>query len=415
MKILNYTNNKTLLLLISLIISLVSVPAAGKSKINQNVDDGIVVAGDYLQLVLPGLGYANALLRKDYEGAKQLTYSILTTSAVIHSLKFVVNRNRPNQSNWKSFPSGHTSAAFSGASFLNSRYGPYWGVPAYAAAAFVGASRVHGKHHFLGDVIAGGSVAFMVNQLFVTSNSPILIGPTIRPSNKELGINFSINTNNDKNYSHPQQLNNQVALYIGGYNADDKIDNLQPYVRINYSRKIGARERFMVFLTSQDYRRFFTLKSNRQVGDILYPKGQVLLSNYQHIMFGGEYLYKLLDKESWSFNLGAGINYHHLVIETDIEVLSNKYFRKIDRILAPTFSLTSSVYLSKHIYSDLYATYDLMKNHQYMTAGTGINYKLNQVWQVGLNYIFQYEKFDQQFFDIHRQANAFFINIKNQF
>ena len=56
--------------------------------------------------------------------------------------KFLVDKRRPNEANNLSYPSGHSVASFSGAAFLQSRYGSAWGIPAYAGAFFVGYSRI---------------------------------------------------------------------------------------------------------------------------------------------------------------------------------------------------------------------------------------------------------------------------------
>ena len=59
------------------------------------------------------------------------------------ALKHVVREQRPDHSDFQSFPSDTAALAFApGASFLWDRYGWQVGVPAYAAAGFVGWSRV---------------------------------------------------------------------------------------------------------------------------------------------------------------------------------------------------------------------------------------------------------------------------------
>ena len=80
------------------------------------------------------------------------------TLGTTHALKFVVDRERPNGSG-KSFPSGHTASAFLGASYLHYRYGWEYALPAYAAAAIVGYSRVEADEHHWEDVVAGAAIA----------------------------------------------------------------------------------------------------------------------------------------------------------------------------------------------------------------------------------------------------------------
>jgi len=57
----------------------------------------------------------------------------------------LIDKRRPENSlNKDSFPSGHASAAFQGASFIQRRYGWKHGKYAYLLAAFVGYSRIEG-------------------------------------------------------------------------------------------------------------------------------------------------------------------------------------------------------------------------------------------------------------------------------
>jgi len=67
---------------------------------------------------------------------------------------------------WFSFPSGHTSAAFQGASFIQLRYGWRAGLPAYAGATFVAFSRVYADKHFVSDVVAGAALGTLSSFLF---------------------------------------------------------------------------------------------------------------------------------------------------------------------------------------------------------------------------------------------------------
>jgi membrane-associated phospholipid phosphatase len=53
-----------------------------------------------------------------------------------------------------SFPSGHTSAAFASATVITRRWGPRAGIPAFAVATFVGATRLQNLH-YLSDVTFG--------------------------------------------------------------------------------------------------------------------------------------------------------------------------------------------------------------------------------------------------------------------
>lgn len=83
---------------------------------------------------------------------------ILSASATA-GLKPLFGRDRPDHSNRLSLPSGHATGAMTTALLLQARYGPWVGVPALAAASFVGLSRVQGRKHHPSDVLAGFGVA----------------------------------------------------------------------------------------------------------------------------------------------------------------------------------------------------------------------------------------------------------------
>ena len=79
-------------------------------------------AGDILQIALPALAYGMTFAYQDPEGRKQFYPSFLSTLGITYALKYGIHSERPNGGE-HAFPSGHTAAAFSGASFIQRRYG----------------------------------------------------------------------------------------------------------------------------------------------------------------------------------------------------------------------------------------------------------------------------------------------------
>ena len=75
-------------------------------------------------------------------------------------IKVIVNRDRPTGSAY-SFPSGHTSATFASAAVVQHHLGWKAGAAAYAAASFVGWSRVRSYQHWLSDVAFAASVGIV--------------------------------------------------------------------------------------------------------------------------------------------------------------------------------------------------------------------------------------------------------------
>lgn len=87
------------------------------------------------------------------------------SSLATEVLKAGVNERRPNGGH-HSFPSGHTSFAFTGAEFIRKEYGWGWGAPAYLAAGFVGWSRVEAQAHHTHDVLVGAGIGILANHDF---------------------------------------------------------------------------------------------------------------------------------------------------------------------------------------------------------------------------------------------------------
>lgn len=120
--------------------------------------DAFTTYGDVGRYALPVGAAALAALTDDTEGLKQLVFSGAVTMGTTYGLKYAVNDTRPN-GGARSFPSGHTSFAFTGAAYVYKRYGWKWGVPAEIAAAAVAYSRVDANAHRWRDVLASAALA----------------------------------------------------------------------------------------------------------------------------------------------------------------------------------------------------------------------------------------------------------------
>ena len=155
------------------IIAWASVSASESHAQIPEFDDTTTLrkAGDVLHIALPVAAGASASLLRDWEGLKQFSLSFGGAFATVFSLKPIIEKSRPDVADSRSFPSGHTMMSFSGASFIQRRYGPKFGVPALVAAGFVGYSRIKGQRHFTDDVIAGAGIALFYNFWITTPYS----------------------------------------------------------------------------------------------------------------------------------------------------------------------------------------------------------------------------------------------------
>ena len=89
-----------------------------------------------------------------------LLSNVMVTSSVF-GIKSLSNELRPDGSDYYSFPSGHTAAAFASAEFMRMEYkdvSPWYGVAGYVAAGATGALRMYNNRHWMSDVLAGAGI-----------------------------------------------------------------------------------------------------------------------------------------------------------------------------------------------------------------------------------------------------------------
>ena len=121
------------------------------------------------QLLGPAIGVSflvsRATKNKDFQ---RFTYSLaqgfIVTNTLTGGVKVITNRERPDRTSHTAFPSGHTSNSFMWATVVSQHYGWQAGVPAYALASYVGASRLKSRKHYLTDVLAGAVLGYIVGR-----------------------------------------------------------------------------------------------------------------------------------------------------------------------------------------------------------------------------------------------------------
>lgn len=144
-------------------IGLAALPRPADAK------QGIEVAADALQYVIPGIGVGKIVYHHDWRGAGWLALSGAVSGGTTWVLKTSIDATRPNGGS-HSFPSGHTAAVAWGTGFLHRRYGWRWALAGYAATGFVAWSRVETGDHHVEDVIAGAAIGlaagYFINKPF---------------------------------------------------------------------------------------------------------------------------------------------------------------------------------------------------------------------------------------------------------
>ena len=94
--------------------------------------------------------------------------SHLIMFGTVRTSKIFTNIERPDGSNFKSFPSGHTAMAFTGAHVVFKEYkdASLWvGLSGYAVATATGLLRVVNNKHWISDVAAGAGVGVISAEL----------------------------------------------------------------------------------------------------------------------------------------------------------------------------------------------------------------------------------------------------------
>lgn len=121
---------------------------------------------------------------KSVQVAQDLVAASLVTATIGQTVKIAVNRYRPRDNegvynaqgytgfnNNSSFPSGHTTEAFTLASVIASSYDEKWvGYTVYSLAGLVGAARMYHDAHWASDVTASALIGIFVGKSIVKYN-----------------------------------------------------------------------------------------------------------------------------------------------------------------------------------------------------------------------------------------------------
>lgn len=121
--------------------------------------------GDILQYALPWGALAAIALAGKQEFAYSWLLAVGITMFITQAMKILFDNTRLGtrpDGGRLSFPSGHTSGAFSGAWVIVAVFGWLWGAVPLALAFVTGLSRVVSKRHWWRDVVAGAAVAAAV-------------------------------------------------------------------------------------------------------------------------------------------------------------------------------------------------------------------------------------------------------------
>ena len=131
-------------------------------------------------------------------GNKKLAYAgrdivraQLLSQSMVQTLKYTVRRDRPDHSNNKSFPSGHSASMFATATVLQSYYGWKVGAPAYALGGYVALARMAWNRHHATDVVMGAGIGIASARTVTMSFNKQKFNVGVQPQTGGASINFT--------------------------------------------------------------------------------------------------------------------------------------------------------------------------------------------------------------------------------
>jgi hypothetical protein len=139
-----------------------------KDELRENIDKKITI-DDFSQYApfisvyaLDLCGVKGEHNLRDYTAI--LATSYLLMGVTVNALKMCIREQRPDNSSFNSFPSGHTATAFMGAELLRHEFrhiSPWIGVAGYAVAAGTGFFRMYNNRHWFTDILAGAGIGIL--------------------------------------------------------------------------------------------------------------------------------------------------------------------------------------------------------------------------------------------------------------
>ena len=131
-------------------------------------------------------------------GNKKLAYAgrdivraQLLSQGMVQALKYTVQRERPDGSDNKSFPSGHSASMFATATILQKYYGWKIGVPSYALGSYVALARMAWNRHHATDVVMGAGFGIASAHTVTMTMNKTKFAVGVQPQVGGASINFT--------------------------------------------------------------------------------------------------------------------------------------------------------------------------------------------------------------------------------
>lgn len=387
----------------------------GTSTVHADEKSGLERFGDYMQLFMPAAAYSGTLIMQDREGALQFTKSGLTTLSVVYVMKENYAKLRPNSGSRTSFPSGHTAAAFSGAAFLQTRYGPAVGVPAYALGFVTAYSRVNADRHFVDDTVAGASIAVFSNWLHAAPHrQKVAVEPLVLKGG--YGLNVTIAEGGERGKSaaaastfHPRfryQLDfgpaymkkNEITSPAAGGTVFDlhdfeQIDDPTTTAAGLFTLYPGGGHELTAVLAP-----FESRDKSRLTGDVrfqgsIYPAGTDVVSSYRMFDLRLQYAYDLRLQRPWTASIGASVAVQFTSF-TLADTGGGRFEEATEWTVLPLLYAKAGVYISRKAHIDIDGSSMSTSRAKHDDGGILLKYDVDEHWEAGAGYRYFWRKID---------------------
>ena len=115
----------------------------------------------------------------------------LLSQTLVQTVKYTVRRPRPDRSNNKSFPSGHSASAFATATVLHRHYGWKIGIPAYGLGGYIALARMAWNRHHATDIVMGAGFGIASARTVTMSVAKSQFSVGVQPQTGGASLNFT--------------------------------------------------------------------------------------------------------------------------------------------------------------------------------------------------------------------------------
>lgn len=372
--------------------------------------------GDVLEILIPATGLGATFLYADPQGRWQWLYSGATTLGSVEILKPLTEKIRPNGTTTSSFPSGHTASAFWGASFLNTRYGPWWGVPAYGLAALTGYSRIRTDAHFADDVLAGASIALLSNWYWVRPlDDKLSFAPMTVPGGFGLKVQVADTSGverGDRIVASPSPIQYRFEFEIAAadvnYNKNrspgaegttfdvanfENVNDTTTTAIVKFNWYVAPRQSLQFIAAPFEARNGGSFSYPVTFAGTTYPANQQLTSSYIYYDFRAIYRYELVQDSALSARVGAGLS----VQRTSLQ-LSGATVPTSDRVekwaALPVIYGELGVSFARHWEIVGEASGMWISGEKLLDSSAALRYRFNEHWDVAAGYRYYVKQTD---------------------